>query len=109
MPSLDQGGDLATNGGVQVKYLGVLFTTEGRMEQKVNFQIVEASAEMQTLNQSFVVTRELSRKSAASATQPWISRRWMDDMYNQVPGKDAFLYIPILKNFKMYVSNFRYL
>ncbi|TWW71177.1 hypothetical protein D4764_17G0006600 [Takifugu flavidus] len=42
------------------KYLGVLFTSEGRMEQEIDRRIGAASAVMQTLHWSVVVKRELS-------------------------------------------------
>ncbi|TWW68211.1 hypothetical protein D4764_19G0000090 [Takifugu flavidus] len=45
----------------EFKYLGVLFTSEGRMEQEIDRRIGAASAVMQTLHQSVVVKRELSQ------------------------------------------------
>ncbi|TWW81657.1 hypothetical protein D4764_01G0014720 [Takifugu flavidus] len=46
----------------EFKYLGVLFTSEGRMEQEIDRRIGAASAVMRTLHRSVVVKRELSRK-----------------------------------------------
>ncbi|TWW56333.1 hypothetical protein D4764_08G0003200 [Takifugu flavidus] len=48
------------------KYLGVLFTSEGRMEQEIDRRIGAASAVMRTLHRSVVVKRELSRKAKLS-------------------------------------------
>ena len=48
------------------KYLGVLFTSEGRLEQEIDRRIGAASAVMQTLQGSVVVKRELSRKAKLS-------------------------------------------
>ncbi|TWW62404.1 hypothetical protein D4764_04G0010510 [Takifugu flavidus] len=50
----------------EFKYLGVLFTSEGRMEQEIDRRIGAASAVMQTLHQSVVVKRELSQKAKFS-------------------------------------------
>ena len=44
----------------EFKYLGVLFTSEGRMEREIGRWIGAASAVMQTLHGSVVVKRELS-------------------------------------------------
>ncbi|TWW60956.1 hypothetical protein D4764_05G0010460 [Takifugu flavidus] len=43
----------------EFKYLGVLFTSEGRMEQEIDRRIGAASAVMRTLHRSVVVQREL--------------------------------------------------
>ncbi|TWW69209.1 hypothetical protein D4764_18G0000150 [Takifugu flavidus] len=50
----------------EFKYLGVLFTSEGRMEQEIDRRIGAASAVMRTLHRSVVVKRELSRKAKPS-------------------------------------------
>ncbi|TWW62684.1 Receptor-type tyrosine-protein phosphatase T [Takifugu flavidus] len=50
----------------EFKYFGVLFTSEGRMEQEVNRRIGAASAVMRSLHQSVVVKRELSQKTKLS-------------------------------------------
>ncbi|TWW77407.1 hypothetical protein D4764_12G0007970 [Takifugu flavidus] len=47
----------------EFKYLGVLFTSEGRMEQEIDRGIGAASAVMRTLHRSVVVKRELSQKA----------------------------------------------
>ncbi|TWW54739.1 hypothetical protein D4764_0188490 [Takifugu flavidus] len=44
----------------EFKYLGVLFTSEGRMEREIDRRIGAASAVMRTLHRSVVVKRELS-------------------------------------------------
>ncbi|TWW59416.1 hypothetical protein D4764_06G0009460 [Takifugu flavidus] len=51
---------------VEFKYLGVLFSSEGRLEQEINRQIGAASAVMRTLHRSVVVKRELSQKAKLS-------------------------------------------
>ncbi|TWW75358.1 hypothetical protein D4764_13G0000200 [Takifugu flavidus] len=53
----------------EFKYLGVLFTSEGRMEQEIDRRIGAASAVMLTLHQSVVVKRELSPKAKLSIYQ----------------------------------------
>ncbi|TWW54485.1 hypothetical protein D4764_0145930 [Takifugu flavidus] len=50
----------------EFKYLGVLFTSEGRMEREIDRRIGAASAVMRTLHRSVVVKRELSRKAKLS-------------------------------------------
>ncbi|TWW62706.1 hypothetical protein D4764_04G0013530 [Takifugu flavidus] len=52
--------------GVKFKYLGVLFTSEGRMEQEIDRWIGAASAVMRTLHWSVVVKIELSQKAKLS-------------------------------------------
>ncbi|KAK0149127.1 LINE-1 reverse transcriptase [Merluccius polli] len=53
----------------EFKYLGVLFTSEGRMEREIDRRISAASAVMRTLHGSVVVKRELSRKAKLSIYQ----------------------------------------
>ena len=53
----------------EFKYLGVLFTSEGRMEWEIDRRIGAASAVMRTLHGSVVVKRELSRKAKLSIYQ----------------------------------------
>ncbi|KAK0141121.1 Smoothelin-like protein 2 [Merluccius polli] len=53
----------------EFKYLGVLFTSEGRMEREIDRRIGAASAVMRTLHGSVVVKRELSRKAKLSIYQ----------------------------------------
>ena len=43
----------------EFKYLGVLFTSEGKMEREIDRRIGAASAVMRTLRQSIVVKRDL--------------------------------------------------
>ncbi|TWW56043.1 hypothetical protein D4764_08G0000300 [Takifugu flavidus] len=50
----------------EFKYLGILFTSEGRMEREIDRRIGAASAVMRVLNQSVVVKKELSRKAKLS-------------------------------------------
>nr|XP_049580440.1 charged multivesicular body protein 1a isoform X2 [Syngnathus scovelli] len=50
----------------EFKYLGVLFTIEGRMEREIDRRIGAASAVMRTLYRSVVVKRELSQKAKLS-------------------------------------------
>ncbi|TWW80182.1 hypothetical protein D4764_10G0012120 [Takifugu flavidus] len=53
----------------EFKYLGVLFTSEGRMEQEVDRRIGAASAVMRTLHWSVVMKRKLSQKAKLSIYQ----------------------------------------
>ena len=48
------------------KYLGVLFTSEGRLEREIDRQISAAATVMRSLYQSVVVKRELSRFTGQS-------------------------------------------
>ena len=50
----------------EFKYLGVLFTSEGRMEREIDRRIGAAAAIMRTLHRSVVVKRELSEKAKLS-------------------------------------------
>ena len=50
----------------EFKYLGVLFTSDGRREREIDRQIGAASAVVQTLHRSVVVKRELSQKARLS-------------------------------------------
>ncbi|TWW73564.1 hypothetical protein D4764_15G0009580 [Takifugu flavidus] len=50
----------------EFKYLGILFTNEGRMEREIDRRIGAASAVMQALNRSVMVKKELSRKAKLS-------------------------------------------
>ncbi|XP_057696067.1 uncharacterized protein LOC130918404 [Corythoichthys intestinalis] len=50
----------------EFKYLGILFTSEGRSEREIDRRIGAASAVLRALNQSLVVKRELSRKAKLS-------------------------------------------
>ncbi|KAL6462549.1 hypothetical protein MHYP_G00289710 [Metynnis hypsauchen] len=50
----------------EFKYLGILFTSEGRMEREVDRRIGAASAVMWTLYRSVMVKRELSQKAKLS-------------------------------------------
>ncbi|TWW73213.1 hypothetical protein D4764_15G0006070 [Takifugu flavidus] len=50
----------------EFKYLGILFTSEGRMERGIDRRIGAASAVMRALNQSVMVKKELSRKANRS-------------------------------------------
>jgi len=50
----------------EFKYLGVLFTSEGKMEREIDRQIGAAAAVKQALYRSVLVKRELSRKAKFS-------------------------------------------
>ncbi|XDV52909.1 hypothetical protein PO909_021551 [Leuciscus waleckii] len=50
----------------EFKYLGVLFTSEGRMEWEIDRRIGAASAVMRSMYRSVVVKKELSRKAQLS-------------------------------------------
>ena len=54
----------------EFKYLGVLFTSEGKMEREMDRWIGAASAVMRALYRSVVVKKELSRKAKLSMFQP---------------------------------------
>ncbi len=51
---------------VEFKYLGVLFTSEGRMEREIDRRIGAASAVMRSMYWSVVVKKELSHKAKLS-------------------------------------------
>ncbi|KAK3550782.1 hypothetical protein QTP70_004917 [Hemibagrus guttatus] len=53
----------------QFKYLGVLFTSEGRMDREIDRRIGAAAAVMRSMYQSVVVKKELSRKAKLSIYQ----------------------------------------
>ena len=63
--SLRVGGELLPQ-VEEFKYLGVLFTSEGRMERETDRPIDAAAAVLRLLYQSVVVKRELSRKAKLS-------------------------------------------
>ncbi|TWW60942.1 hypothetical protein D4764_05G0010320 [Takifugu flavidus] len=50
----------------EFKYLGILFTSEGRIEQENNRQVGAVSAVMRALNRSVMVKKELSWKAKLS-------------------------------------------
>ncbi|KAK3571285.1 hypothetical protein QTP86_005921 [Hemibagrus guttatus] len=51
------------------KYLGVLFTSEGRMDREIDRRISAAAAVMRSMYRSVVVKKELSRKAKLSIYQ----------------------------------------
>ena len=53
----------------EFKYLGVLFTSEGRMEREIDRRIGVASAVMRALHRPVVVKKELSQKAKLSIYQ----------------------------------------
>ncbi|KAK3533819.1 hypothetical protein QTP70_031294 [Hemibagrus guttatus] len=53
----------------EFKYLGVLFTTEGRMDGEIDRRIGAAAAVMRSMYRSVVVKKELSRKAKLSIYQ----------------------------------------
>ena len=50
----------------EFKYLGVLFTSEGRIEREIDRRISAGSAVMRALHRSVVVKKELSRRAVGS-------------------------------------------
>ena len=50
----------------EFKYLGVLFTSEGRMELEIDGRIGAASAVLRALHRPVVVKKELSQKAKLS-------------------------------------------
>ncbi|KAK3569880.1 hypothetical protein QTP86_006752 [Hemibagrus guttatus] len=53
----------------EFKYLGVLFTSEGRMDREIGRRIGAAAAVMRSMYRSVVVKKELSRKAKLSIYQ----------------------------------------
>ncbi|KAK3538143.1 hypothetical protein QTP70_032395 [Hemibagrus guttatus] len=53
----------------EFKYLGVLFTSEGRMDHEIDRRIGAAAAVMRSMYRSVVVKKELSRKAKLSIYQ----------------------------------------
>ncbi|KAK3545223.1 hypothetical protein QTP70_002063 [Hemibagrus guttatus] len=53
----------------EFKYLGVLFTSEGRMDREIDRWIGAAAAVMRSMHRSVVVKKELSRKAKLSIYQ----------------------------------------
>ncbi|KAK3507223.1 hypothetical protein QTP70_011005 [Hemibagrus guttatus] len=53
----------------EFKYLGVLFTSEGRMDREIDRRIGVAAAVMRSMYRSVVVKKELSRKAKLSIYQ----------------------------------------
>ncbi|KAK3506693.1 hypothetical protein QTP70_015431 [Hemibagrus guttatus] len=53
----------------EFKYLGVLFTSEGRMDHEIDRRIDAAAAVMQSMYRSVVVKKELSQKAKLSIYQ----------------------------------------
>ncbi|KAK3524832.1 hypothetical protein QTP86_007573 [Hemibagrus guttatus] len=53
----------------EFKYLGVLFTSEGRMDREIDRRIGAAAAVMRSMYRSVVVKKELSRKATLSIYQ----------------------------------------
>ncbi|KAI3375916.1 hypothetical protein L3Q82_003772 [Scortum barcoo] len=50
----------------EFKYLGVLFTSEGKIEREIDRRIGAASAVMRSVYRTVVVKKELSRKAKLS-------------------------------------------
>ncbi|KAK3528564.1 hypothetical protein QTP70_002809 [Hemibagrus guttatus] len=53
----------------EFKYLGVLFTSEGRMDREIDRRIGAAAAVMRSMYRSVVVKKELSQKAKLSIYQ----------------------------------------
>ncbi|KAK3509762.1 hypothetical protein QTP70_008395 [Hemibagrus guttatus] len=66
--TLQVGGELLPQ-VEEFKYLGVLFTSEGRMDREIDRRIGAAAAVMWSMYQSVVVKKELSRKAKLSIYQ----------------------------------------
>ncbi|KAK3567028.1 hypothetical protein QTP86_008979 [Hemibagrus guttatus] len=64
-----QVGDAVLPQVEEFKYLGVLFTSEGRMDHEIDRRIGAAAAVMWSMYQSVVVKKELSRKAKLSIYQ----------------------------------------
>ena len=60
----------------EFKYLGVLFTSEGKMEREMDRRIGAVSAVMRALYRSVVVKKELSRKAKLSVHLPSNPHLW---------------------------------
>ncbi|KAI3370739.1 hypothetical protein L3Q82_007284 [Scortum barcoo] len=52
----------------EFKYLGVLFTSEGKIEREIDRRIGAASAVMRSVYRTVVVKKELSRKASSRFT-----------------------------------------
>ncbi|KAK3546829.1 hypothetical protein QTP86_003072 [Hemibagrus guttatus] len=66
--TLQVGGELLSQVG-ECKYLGVLFTSEGRMDCEIDRRIGAAAAVMRSMYRSVVVKKELSQKAKLSIYQ----------------------------------------
>ncbi|KAK3530886.1 hypothetical protein QTP70_004401 [Hemibagrus guttatus] len=66
--TLQVGGEVLTQ-VEEFKYLGVLFTSEGRMDREIDRWIGAAAAVMRSMYRSVVVKKELSRKAKLSIYQ----------------------------------------
>ncbi|KAK3508624.1 hypothetical protein QTP70_000911 [Hemibagrus guttatus] len=64
-----QGGGEVLPQVEEFKYLGVLFTSEGRMDREIDRRIGAAAAVMRSMYRSGVVNKELSRKAKLSIYQ----------------------------------------
>ncbi|KAK3547052.1 hypothetical protein QTP86_009569 [Hemibagrus guttatus] len=64
-----QGGGEVLPQVEEFKYIGVLFTSEGRMDRKIDRRIGAAAAVMRSMYRSVVVKKELSRKAKLSIYQ----------------------------------------
>ncbi|KAI3359419.1 hypothetical protein L3Q82_002922 [Scortum barcoo] len=75
----------------EFKYLGVLFTSEGKMEREMDRRIGAASAVLRTVVQSVVLKRELSQKAKLSIywsiyipTLTYGHELWVNDRKNEI-------------------------
>ncbi|KAK3573272.1 hypothetical protein QTP86_019232 [Hemibagrus guttatus] len=66
--TLQVGGEVLTQ-VEEFKYLGVLFTSEGRMDREIDRRMGAAAAVMRSMYRSVVVKKELSRKAKLSIYQ----------------------------------------
>ncbi|KAK3526236.1 hypothetical protein QTP70_018714 [Hemibagrus guttatus] len=61
----------------EFKYLGVLFTSEGKMDREIDRRIGAAAAVMRSMYRSVVVKKELSRKSIYVPTLTYGHELWV--------------------------------
>ncbi|KAK3509655.1 hypothetical protein QTP70_008402 [Hemibagrus guttatus] len=86
----------------EFKYLGVLFTSEGRMDREIDRRIGAAAAVMLSMYRSVVVKKELSQKAKLSIYQSiyvptltyghelWVMTerlRWLGHLFRMPPGR----------------------
>ncbi|KAK3530499.1 hypothetical protein QTP86_027775 [Hemibagrus guttatus] len=94
----------------EFKYLGVLFTREGRMDREIDRRIGAAAAVMRSMYRSVVVKEELSRKAKLSIYQSiyvptltyghelWVmTKRTLDDEPGPVPRQHLWQNRPLLE------------
>ena len=58
---------------VQVDYLGVAFTSDGRQDEELDTRIGKASAVMRALNYSVVMKQKLSKRQSSQFSKQFLS------------------------------------